>query len=60
MDGDVVRVSSPHVNELLSANFWWLRGNDPGHGDSFDRTRLRQLAETYLCRTAASAARPES
>ncbi|MFE9917742.1 MBL fold metallo-hydrolase [Micromonospora sp. NPDC005553] len=27
-DGDVVRVSEPHVNELLSANFWWLRGND--------------------------------
>ncbi|MGC4846450.1 MBL fold metallo-hydrolase [Micromonospora sp. DT15] len=24
----------------------------PGHGDSFDRTRLRQLAETYLRRTA--------
>lgn len=26
--GDVVRVSEPHVNELLSANFWWLRGHD--------------------------------
>ncbi|MCX5116839.1 MBL fold metallo-hydrolase [Micromonospora sp. NBC_00362] len=28
MDGDVVRISEPHVNELLSANFWWLRGDD--------------------------------
>ncbi|MFI6235344.1 MBL fold metallo-hydrolase [Micromonospora sp. NPDC050784] len=28
VDGDVVRISEPHVNELLSANFWWLRGND--------------------------------
>jgi glyoxylase-like metal-dependent hydrolase (beta-lactamase superfamily II) len=26
--GDVVRISEPHVNDLLSANFWWLRGND--------------------------------
>jgi glyoxylase-like metal-dependent hydrolase (beta-lactamase superfamily II) len=26
--GGVVRVSEPHVNELVSANFWWLRGND--------------------------------
>ncbi|MFC6019907.1 MBL fold metallo-hydrolase [Plantactinospora solaniradicis] len=25
---DVIRISEPHVNELLSANFWWLRGND--------------------------------
>ncbi|GAA3247850.1 MBL fold metallo-hydrolase [Dactylosporangium siamense] len=25
---DVVRISEPHVNELLSANFWWLRGSD--------------------------------
>ncbi|MEU8285082.1 MBL fold metallo-hydrolase [Micromonospora sp. NPDC048905] len=24
----VIRLSEPHVNELLSANFWWLRGND--------------------------------
>jgi glyoxylase-like metal-dependent hydrolase (beta-lactamase superfamily II) len=24
----VIRISEPHVNELLSANFWWLRGND--------------------------------
>ena len=24
--GGVVRISEPHVNELLSANFWWLRG----------------------------------
>ncbi|PYC65374.1 hypothetical protein C7C45_28865 [Micromonospora arborensis] len=24
----VTRISEPHVNELLSANFWWLRGND--------------------------------
>ncbi|RAN94709.1 Hydroxyacylglutathione hydrolase [Micromonospora saelicesensis] len=28
VDGDVVRISEPHVNELLSANFWWLRGDD--------------------------------
>jgi len=27
-DDGVVRVSEPHVNELLSANFWWLRGDD--------------------------------
>jgi glyoxylase-like metal-dependent hydrolase (beta-lactamase superfamily II) len=26
--GDVVRISEPHVNELVSANFWWLRGDD--------------------------------
>ncbi|MBQ0902414.1 MBL fold metallo-hydrolase [Micromonospora sp. U21] len=26
--GDVIRISEPHVNELVSANFWWLRGND--------------------------------
>jgi glyoxylase-like metal-dependent hydrolase (beta-lactamase superfamily II) len=26
--GDVIRISEPHVNEVLSANFWWLRGND--------------------------------
>ena len=25
---DVIRISEPHVNELVSANFWWLRGND--------------------------------
>lgn len=25
---DVIRISEPHVNELLSANFWWLRGAD--------------------------------
>ncbi|MEV4141385.1 MBL fold metallo-hydrolase [Dactylosporangium sp. NPDC049742] len=25
---DLVRISEPHVNELLSANFWWLRGTD--------------------------------
>ncbi|MEU1360904.1 hypothetical protein ABZ356_13800 [Micromonospora zamorensis] len=25
---DVVRISEPHVNELASANFWWLRGTD--------------------------------
>ncbi|MGC5311389.1 MBL fold metallo-hydrolase [Micromonospora zamorensis] len=24
----VIRISEPHVNELLSANFWWLRGTD--------------------------------
>jgi len=24
--GGVVRISEPHVNDLLSANFWWLRG----------------------------------
>ncbi|WP_433124724.1 MBL fold metallo-hydrolase [Micromonospora sp. CA-240977] len=24
----VIRISEPHVNELLSANFWWLRGDD--------------------------------
>ncbi|WP_433270152.1 MBL fold metallo-hydrolase [Micromonospora vinacea] len=28
VDGDVVRISEPHVNELLSANLWWLRGDD--------------------------------
>ncbi|MEU8154179.1 MBL fold metallo-hydrolase [Micromonospora sp. NPDC048986] len=28
VDGNVVRISEPHVNELLSANFWWLRGTD--------------------------------
>ncbi|WP_410818421.1 MBL fold metallo-hydrolase [Micromonospora sp. 050-3] len=28
VDGGVVRISEPHVNELLSANFWWLRGDD--------------------------------
>ncbi|MFE9190057.1 hypothetical protein ACFYL6_10640 [Micromonospora sp. NPDC007208] len=28
----------------------------PGHGDSFDRTRLRQLAETYLRKAAVSVA----
>ncbi|NMO53755.1 MBL fold metallo-hydrolase [Actinoplanes sp. TBRC 11911] len=26
--GDVIRISEPHVNDLLAANFWWLRGND--------------------------------
>jgi glyoxylase-like metal-dependent hydrolase (beta-lactamase superfamily II) len=25
---DLVRISEPHVHELLSANFWWLRGAD--------------------------------
>src|SRR5690348_9446686 len=25
---DVIRISEPHVNDLLSANFWWLRGSD--------------------------------
>jgi glyoxylase-like metal-dependent hydrolase (beta-lactamase superfamily II) len=24
----VIRISEPHVNELLSANLWWLRGDD--------------------------------
>ena len=28
VDGDVIRIVEPHVNELVSANFWWLRGND--------------------------------
>src|SRR5689334_12340703 len=28
MASDVIRISEPHVNELLSANFWWLRGSD--------------------------------
>ncbi|MCO1597060.1 MBL fold metallo-hydrolase [Micromonospora sp. RHAY321] len=28
MGGGVIRISEPHVNELVSANFWWLRGND--------------------------------
>jgi len=28
VDRDVIRISEPHVNELLSANFWWLRGDD--------------------------------
>ncbi|GAA2608983.1 hypothetical protein [Paractinoplanes durhamensis] len=61
--GGVTRIAEPHVNELLSANFWWLRGTDrdikfltgldvsvvhPGHGPSFDRTRLHQLAKDYL------------
>ncbi|GIM92047.1 MBL fold metallo-hydrolase [Paractinoplanes toevensis] len=26
--GGVVRIGEPHVNALLSANFWWLRGTD--------------------------------
>ncbi|WP_203995707.1 MBL fold metallo-hydrolase [Virgisporangium aurantiacum] len=26
--GGVIRVSEPHVNELVSANLWWLRGTD--------------------------------
>lgn len=26
--GDVVRISEPHANELVSANLWWLRGTD--------------------------------
>jgi glyoxylase-like metal-dependent hydrolase (beta-lactamase superfamily II) len=26
--GDLVRISEPHVDELLSANLWWLRGTD--------------------------------
>ena len=25
---DIVRISEPHANELVSANFWWLRGTD--------------------------------
>ncbi|MEU1689129.1 MBL fold metallo-hydrolase [Micromonospora sp. NPDC005707] len=25
---DVIRISEPHANELVSANFWWLRGDD--------------------------------
>lgn len=25
---DVIRISEPHVNELVAAHFWWLRGND--------------------------------
>jgi glyoxylase-like metal-dependent hydrolase (beta-lactamase superfamily II) len=25
---DVIRISQPHVGELLSANLWWLRGSD--------------------------------
>ncbi|RKR92222.1 glyoxylase-like metal-dependent hydrolase (beta-lactamase superfamily II) [Micromonospora pisi] len=28
VDSGVIRITEPHVNELLSANFWWLRGND--------------------------------
>lgn len=28
VDSTVTRISEPHVNELLSANFWWLRGTD--------------------------------
>ncbi|GID96580.1 MBL fold metallo-hydrolase [Amorphoplanes digitatis] len=28
VDSGVIRISEPHVNELLSANFWWLRGDD--------------------------------
>lgn len=28
VDRDVTRFGEPHVNELLSANFWWLRGAD--------------------------------
>ncbi|MEU7866942.1 MBL fold metallo-hydrolase [Dactylosporangium sp. NPDC049140] len=26
--GAIVRICEPHVNELVSANFWWLRGSD--------------------------------
>lgn len=25
---DLVRISEPHVHQLVSANLWWLRGND--------------------------------
>nr|BFE76163.1 hypothetical protein GCM10020092_094640 [Actinoplanes digitatis] len=32
----------------------------PGHGHSFDRTRLRELAEAYLRRTAVMRDRPSS
>ncbi|MEU7588676.1 MBL fold metallo-hydrolase [Micromonospora sp. NPDC049230] len=28
VETDVSRISEPHVNELLSANLWWLRGDD--------------------------------
>jgi glyoxylase-like metal-dependent hydrolase (beta-lactamase superfamily II) len=28
MGSDLVRISEPHVDELVSANLWWLRGND--------------------------------
>jgi glyoxylase-like metal-dependent hydrolase (beta-lactamase superfamily II) len=28
VSGDLVRISEPHVDELVSANVWWLRGND--------------------------------
>jgi hypothetical protein len=28
MATDVTRISESHVNELLSANFWWLHGTD--------------------------------
>ncbi|MGK4580503.1 MBL fold metallo-hydrolase [Kitasatospora sp. HPMI-4] len=28
MDGGVVRITEPHVDQLLKANVWWLRGTD--------------------------------
>jgi glyoxylase-like metal-dependent hydrolase (beta-lactamase superfamily II) len=28
VDSGLIRISEPHVNDLLAANFWWLRGND--------------------------------
>jgi glyoxylase-like metal-dependent hydrolase (beta-lactamase superfamily II) len=28
MGSNLVRISEPHVNPLVSANLWWLRGHD--------------------------------
>ncbi|MFI5912964.1 MBL fold metallo-hydrolase [Dactylosporangium sp. NPDC051541] len=28
LGGGVTRIAEPHANELLAANFWWLRGTD--------------------------------
>lgn len=28
LDSGLVRISEPHVSQLLSANLWWLRGTD--------------------------------
>jgi len=27
-DGGLVRITEPHVNQILKANLWWLRGTD--------------------------------
>jgi glyoxylase-like metal-dependent hydrolase (beta-lactamase superfamily II) len=28
IDGDLVRISEPHVHQIVKANVWWLRGTD--------------------------------